>query len=68
MNLGNEKEHIKLNLTQDGNKTSYSSIGFWFSNKFNNLENKENFSAVYNIDENNWKDLSSIQLKLKDLK
>ena len=65
--LGKEKEHIKLNLTQD-NKTSYSSIGFWFSNKFNNLENKENFSAVFNIDENNWKDLSSIQLKLKDLK
>lgn len=65
--LGKEKEHIKLNLTQD-NKTSYSSVGFWFSNKFNNLENKENFSAVFNIDENNWKDLSSIQLKLKDLK
>ena len=65
--LGKGKEHIKFNLTQD-NKTSYSSIGFWFSNKFNNLENKENFSAVYNIDENNWKDISSIQLKLKDLK
>ena len=67
LELGKEKEHIKLNLTQD-NKTSYSSIGFWFSNKFNNLENKENFSAVFNIDENNWKDRSSIQLKLKDLK
>ena len=67
LELGKEKEHIKLNLTQD-NKTSYSSIGFWFSNKFNNLENKKNFSAVFNIDENNWKDRSSIQLKLKDLK
>ena len=67
LELGKEKEHIKLNLTQD-NKTSYSSIGFWFSNKFNNLENKENFSAVFNIDENNWKNRSSIQLKLKDLK
>ncbi len=65
--LGKEKEHIKFNLTQD-NKISYSSIGFWFSNKFNNLENKEKFSAVYNIDENNWKDISNIQLKLKDLK
>jgi len=65
--LGKGKEHIKFNLTQD-NKTSYSSIGFWFSNKFNNLENKENFSAVYNIDENNWKNISNIQLKLKDLK
>jgi len=67
LELGKEKEHIKFNLTQD-NKTSYSSIGFWFSNKFNNLENKENFSAVYNIDENNWKNISNIQLKLKDLK
>jgi single-stranded-DNA-specific exonuclease len=67
LELGKEKEHIKLNLTQD-NKNSYSSIGFWFSNKFNNLENKENFSAVFNIDENNWKDRSIIQLKLKDLK
>ena len=67
LELGKEKEHIKLNLTQD-NKNSYSSIGFWFSNKFNNLENKENFSAVFNVDENNWKDRSSIQLKLKDLK
>ena len=67
LELGKEKEHIKLNLTQD-NKNSYSSIGFWFSNKFNNLENKENFSAVFNIDENNWKNHSSIQLKLKDLK
>ncbi|MDB3927212.1 single-stranded-DNA-specific exonuclease RecJ [Flavobacteriaceae bacterium] len=67
LELGKEKEHLKLNLTQD-NKTSYSSIGFWFSNKFNNLENKENFSAVFNIDENNWKNRSSIQLKLKDLK
>ena len=65
--LGKEKEHIKLNLTQDG-INSYSSIGFRFSNKFNDIENKENFSAVYNIDENNWKDISSIQLKLKDLK
>ena len=67
LELGKEKEHIKLNLTQDY-KNSYSSIGFWFSNKFNTLENKENFSAVFNIDENNWKDRSSIQLKLKDLK
>ena len=65
--LGKEKEHIKLNLSQDG-INSYSSIGFWFSNKFNDIENKENFSAVYHIDENNWKDVTSIQLKLKDLK
>ena len=65
--MGKEKEHIKLNLTQD-NRLSFSSIGFWFSNKYKEIENKEKFSAVYNIDENFWKDVSSIQLQLKDLK
>ena len=65
--MGKEKEHIKLNLTQD-NRLSFSSIGFWFSNKYKEIQNKENFSAVYNIDENFWKDVSSIQLQLKDLK
>ena len=65
--MGKEKEHIKLNLTQDY-RLSFSSIGFWFSNKYKEIQNKENFSAVYNIDENFWKDVSSIQLKLKDLK
>ena len=65
--MGKEKEHIKLNLTQD-NRLSFSSIGFWFSNKYKEIQNKGNFSAVYNIDENFWKDVSSIQLKLKDLK
>ena len=65
--MGKEKEHIKLNLTQDY-RLSFSSIGFWFSNKYKEIQNKGNFSAVYNIDENFWKDVSSIQLKLKDLK
>ena len=65
--MGKEKEHIKLNLTQD-NRLSFSSIGFWFSNKYKEIQNKEKFSAVYNIDENFWKDVSSIQLQLKDLK
>ena len=65
--LGKDKEHIKLNLTQD-KKTVFSSIGFWFTSKFTLLENKSNFSAAYTIEENNWKDRTTIQLNLKDLK
>ena len=65
--LGKNKEHIKLNLTQD-KKTVFSSIGFWFTSKFSLLENKSNFSAAYTIEENNWKDRTTIQLNLKDLK
>ena len=65
--LGKDKEHIKLNLTQD-KKTVFSSIGFWFTSKFSLLEKKSNFSAAYTIEENNWKDRTTIQLNLKDLK
>ena len=65
--LGKEKEHIKMNLKQ-GISDQFSSIGFWLANKFQSIENKSNFSAVYSIEENNWKDRTTIQLNLKDFK
>ena len=65
--LGKGKEHIKMNLKQDISD-QFSSIGFWLANKFQSIENKSNFSAVYSIEENNWKDRTSIQLNLKDFK
>ena len=65
--LGKGKEHIKMNLKQ-GISDQFSSIGFWLANKFQSIENKSNFSAVYSIEENNWKDRTSIQLNLKDFK
>ena len=65
--LGKEKEHIKLNLTQDNIQT-YPSIGFWLSDKFDSIKDSSNFSAVYSIDENTWNGVTSMQLKLKDLK
>ena len=65
--LGKEKEHIKMNLKQ-GINDQFSSVGFWLANKFQSIENKSNFSAVYSIEENNWKDRTTIQLNLKDFK
>ena len=65
--IGKEKEHIKMNLKQ-GISDQFSSIGFWLANKFQSIENKSNFSAVYSIEENNWKDRTTIQLNLKDFK
>jgi single-stranded-DNA-specific exonuclease len=56
-----------MNLTQDISD-QFSSIGFWLANKFQSIENKSNFSAVYTIEENNWKDRTTIQLNLKDFK
>jgi len=65
--LGNEKEHIKLNLTQNY-KSFFSAIGFWLSSKFQSIEDKSMFSVAYTIEENHWKGNSTIQLKIKDIK
>ena len=65
--LGKDKEHIKLNIIQDESQT-YPAIGFWLSEKYNNIKDSSNFSAVYSIDENTWKGATTIQLKIKDLK
>ena len=65
--LGNEKEHIKLNLTQNY-KSFFSAIGFWLSSKFQSIESKSMFSVAYTIEENHWKGNSTIQLKIKDIK
>ena len=65
--LGKEKEHIKLNLTQD-NLQTYPAIGFWLSEKFESIKNSSSFSAVYSLDENTWNGSTTMQLKIKDLK
>jgi single-stranded-DNA-specific exonuclease len=65
--LGKEKEHIKLNLTQNNNKT-FPAIGFWLSEKFDKIKDSTNFSAVYSVDENTWNGSTTMQLKIKDLK
>ncbi|MBT5596972.1 MAG: single-stranded-DNA-specific exonuclease RecJ, partial [Flavobacteriaceae bacterium] len=65
--LGKEKEHIKLNLTQNNNKT-FPAIGFWLSEKFDKIKDSTNFSAIYSVDENTWNGSTIMQLKIKDLK
>ncbi|MBL6649514.1 MAG: single-stranded-DNA-specific exonuclease RecJ [Flavobacteriaceae bacterium] len=67
LELGDEKEHIKLNLTQN-NKSVFSSIGFFLSSKFNSIKNKSQLSVAYTIEENHWNGNSIIQLKIKDMK
>ncbi len=67
LELGDEKEHIKLNLTQNY-KSVFSSIGFFLSSKFNSIKNKSQLSVAYTIEENHWNGNSIIQLKIKDMK
>lgn len=63
--IGSDASHLSLAVT-DGEKT-YKAIGFGMAEKLP-LVKKGNFSALYCIDENEWRGTISVQLRLKDLK
>ena len=65
--IGKNREHLKLSVSQESDKT-FSAIGFWLSEKANNISSNSTFSMLYTIDENTWNGITSIQLKIKDIK
>jgi len=65
--LGSEDEHLKLFVKQN-NSEGLAAIGFGLGNKKDLTSNQQEFDAVYCIDENEWNDKVSIQLRLKDIK
>jgi len=65
--IGKNREHLKLSVSQESDKT-FSAIGFWLSEKATSISPNSTFSMLYTIDENTWNGITSIQLKIKDIK
>ncbi len=65
--IGKNREHLKLSVSQESDKT-FSAIGFWLSEKATSISSNSTFSMLYTIDENTWNGITSIQLKIKDIK
>jgi len=65
--LGPEDEHLKLFIKQT-NSEGIAAIGFGLGHKKELTSYQKEFEAVYCIDENEWNDKVSIQLRLKDIK
>jgi single-stranded-DNA-specific exonuclease len=65
--LGSEDEHLKLFVKQN-NSEGLTAIGFGLGKKKELTSSQKEFDAVYCIDENEWNDKVSIQLRLKDIK
>ncbi len=63
--VGADESHLKLNLFQADNTTTFNSIGFNLGNKIS--QTKNSFDIVYSLEENEWNGSKSIQLVLKDL-
>ena len=65
--IGQQEEHLKLFIRQ-GKSEGFVAIGFGLGNKISAVENRKPFQAVFSLEENEWNDQKSIQIKLRDLK
>jgi single-stranded-DNA-specific exonuclease len=65
--MGQQEEHLKLFIRQ-GNSEGFVAIGFGLGNKISAVENRKPFQALFSLEENEWNDQKSIQIKLRDLK
>lgn len=65
--VGEDAKHLKFAVTQNG-YGPIGGIGFNLGDKLPLLTSRKPFSAVFNIDENEWQGNVSLQLKLKDLR
>lgn len=65
--VGEEKTHLRLTATQQGNGR-LTGIGFGLGDKLDLIKKNKLFKAAYTIDENHWNGRVSLQLKLKDIK
>ncbi len=61
-------KHLKFELVQDGQQTKPICIGFGFAKYYDFLNSKMRFNIAFEIRENTFRDTSSLQLYVKDLK
>jgi single-stranded-DNA-specific exonuclease len=65
--VGEDDKHLRITVMQP-NAPNIVGIGFGLGDKYNLINDKKLFNAVYSIDENHWNGNVSLQLKLRDIK
>jgi single-stranded-DNA-specific exonuclease len=61
-----KEEHIRFSLKQDN--ITFTGIGFGMVSKFSLLQQKKPVDIVFKIDENEWQDQKSLQLRMIDFR
>jgi single-stranded-DNA-specific exonuclease len=61
-----KEEHLKFSVKQ--NNVSISGIGFNMAHKFPLLQKNKPVDIVYKIDENDWQDKKSLQIRVLDVR
>ncbi len=65
--VGADQKHLRLVVKQIDSKP-ITGIGFNLANKWDLVQQAKEFELCYGLDENEWKDKLSLQLKVKDLR
>jgi len=66
--VGKQKEHLKCKLYKNKNPFKIDGIGFNLGEKLKYLDQKSKVDVLATLDENEWNNQISLQLKIKDLK
>ncbi len=61
-------KHLKFEIVQDGQETRPTCIAFCFSEYYELLNSKMRFNVAYGIRENTFRNTSTLQLYVKDIK
>lgn len=61
-------KHLRFDLIQDGQSTTPVCIGFGFADYYDLLNSKMRFNIAFEIRENTFRNTSSLQLYVKDIK
>lgn len=62
-----KEKHLRLNVTQDA-KAVVSGIAFGMANHFETVNSGQPFQICYTIQENKWREITNLQLMIKDIK
>lgn len=65
--LGSDEEHLKAFVKQN-DSDSFGAIGFGLGNKIDLVKNFSKFDAIVSVEENEWRDVVTLQLQLRDIK
>lgn len=61
-----KEQHIRFSLKE--NNCTFTGIGFYMADKFQLIEQKKPIDIVFTLDENEWQDKKSLQLRMIDLR
>ncbi|MEK7224363.1 MAG: DHHA1 domain-containing protein, partial [Bacteroidota bacterium] len=61
-----KEQHIRFSVKQDN--VTITGIGFGMADKFHLIEKKQPLDIVFKIDENEWQDKKTLQLRMIDLR